>query len=146
MPTLEWIGKDKVINHHLDVPYRVLDHQYTYLGDGKTGAEIADGNKIIRGGATIVFSVMVAVIVVKNRTAFKSAIKSSRIEEVLTNIIETRNNADPLISESVENEFDVVFNDDGKGEAGDLVCLKDIDDNTIKLCLVHCKGAIGDQN
>jgi adenine-specific DNA-methyltransferase len=49
MPTLEWIGKDKVINHHLDVPYRVLDHQYTYLGGGETGAEIAEGNKIIRG-------------------------------------------------------------------------------------------------
>lgn len=49
MPTLEWIGKDKVINHHLDVPYRVLDHQYTYLGNGKTGDEIAEGNKIIRG-------------------------------------------------------------------------------------------------
>lgn len=49
MPTLEWIGKDKVINHHLDVPYRVFDHQYTYLGSGKTGTEIADGNKIIRG-------------------------------------------------------------------------------------------------
>jgi len=49
MPTLEWLGKDKVINHHIDVPYRVLDHKYTYLGDGKTGAEIADGNKIIRG-------------------------------------------------------------------------------------------------
>ncbi|WIV13670.1 hypothetical protein [Proteiniborus sp. MB09-C3] len=25
MPTLNWIGKEKVINHHLDVPYRVLD-------------------------------------------------------------------------------------------------------------------------
>ncbi len=25
MPTLDWIGKDKVINHHMDVPYRVLD-------------------------------------------------------------------------------------------------------------------------
>jgi len=49
MPTLEWIGKDKVINHHLDVPYRVLEHRYTYLGGGKTGAEISDGNKIIRG-------------------------------------------------------------------------------------------------
>ncbi|MDJ0306786.1 DEAD/DEAH box helicase family protein [Dehalobacter sp.] len=47
--------------------------------------------------------------------------------------------------QAVENEFDVVFNDDGKGEAGDLVCLKDIDDSTIKLCLVHCKGAIGGQ-
>ena len=47
--------------------------------------------------------------------------------------------------QAVENEFDIVFNDDGKGEAGDLVCIKDIDDSTIKLCLVHCKGAIGGQ-
>lgn len=30
MPTLDWIGKDKVINHHMDVPYRVLDEQYSY--------------------------------------------------------------------------------------------------------------------
>ena len=30
MPTLDWIGKDKVINHHMDVPYRVLDPQYEY--------------------------------------------------------------------------------------------------------------------
>ena len=22
MPTLDWIGKDKVINHHKDVPYK----------------------------------------------------------------------------------------------------------------------------
>lgn len=49
MPTLEWIGKDKVINHHLEVPYRVLEHQYTYLGEGQTGEEVPDGNKIIRG-------------------------------------------------------------------------------------------------
>lgn len=39
------------------------------------------------------------------------------------------------------DNYDLVFNDDGKGEAGDLVCLKDVDDSTIKLCLVHCKGA-----
>ena len=43
MPTLNWIGKDKVINHHLDVPYRVLEKQYTYNSD--TGSE----NKIIHG-------------------------------------------------------------------------------------------------
>lgn len=30
MPTLDWIGKDKVINHHLDVPYRVLERVYSY--------------------------------------------------------------------------------------------------------------------
>lgn len=45
--------------------------------------------------------------------------------------------------EHVRDEYDLVFNDDGKAEAGDLVCLKDIDESTIKLTLVHCKGAIG---
>jgi adenine-specific DNA-methyltransferase len=49
MPTLTWIGKEKVVNHHLDVPYKVLEHQYTYVGDGQNGEEIPDGNKIIRG-------------------------------------------------------------------------------------------------
>lgn len=42
MPTLEWIGKDKVINHHQNVPYRVLEEKYTY------NAEQSD-NMIIRG-------------------------------------------------------------------------------------------------
>ena len=42
MPTLEWIGKDKVINHHQKVPYRVLEEQYTY------NAESSE-NMIIRG-------------------------------------------------------------------------------------------------
>ena len=27
MPTLEWIGKSKVINHHQDVPFRVLERK-----------------------------------------------------------------------------------------------------------------------
>lgn len=30
MPTLEWIGKEKVINHHQEVPFRVLDKKYTF--------------------------------------------------------------------------------------------------------------------
>ncbi len=30
MPTLEWIGKDKVVNHHQEVLFRVLEEQYTY--------------------------------------------------------------------------------------------------------------------
>ena len=42
MPTLEWIGKDKVINYHQKVPYKVLEEQYTY------NAEKSD-NMIIRG-------------------------------------------------------------------------------------------------
>lgn len=42
--------------------------------------------------------------------------------------------------EQLRGDYDVVFNDDGSGEAADLVCLKDVDDTTIRLCLVHCKG------
>jgi hypothetical protein len=49
LPTLEWIGKDKVVNHHQDVPYRVLEHKYTYMGGGANGDEQPDGNKIIKG-------------------------------------------------------------------------------------------------
>ena len=30
MPTLDWIGKNKVVNHHLDVPYCVLNREYSY--------------------------------------------------------------------------------------------------------------------
>ena len=30
MPTLDWIGKDKVINHHNDVPFKVLKEQYKF--------------------------------------------------------------------------------------------------------------------
>ena len=44
---------------------------------------------------------------------------------------------------NVADEYDLVFNDDGKGEAGDLVCLRNIDESTIKLCLIHCKSALG---
>jgi superfamily II DNA or RNA helicase len=45
--------------------------------------------------------------------------------------------------ERLRDEYDIVFNDDGHGEEADLVCLKDIDEATIRLCLVHCKGAHG---
>ncbi len=30
MPTLHWIGKEKVTNHHLDIPYHTLDLQYSF--------------------------------------------------------------------------------------------------------------------
>lgn len=33
MPSLSWIGKDAVLNHHLDVPYRVLEKKYTFGSD-----------------------------------------------------------------------------------------------------------------
>lgn len=50
MPTLNWIGKEKVINHHRDVPFRVLEHQYGFTEEnGKTEAETGSGNMIIHG-------------------------------------------------------------------------------------------------
>jgi len=50
MPTLEWIGKDKVINHHQVVPYRVLERQYSFdAQNGQTEADNGSGNKIIHG-------------------------------------------------------------------------------------------------
>ena len=49
MPTLEWIGKDKVINHHLDVPYRVLEWKYSYDEDGQHDEDNGSENMIIHG-------------------------------------------------------------------------------------------------
>lgn len=51
MPTLHWIGKEKVVNHHQDVPYKILEHQYGFSAeDGKQeGVETGSGNKIIHG-------------------------------------------------------------------------------------------------
>ncbi|MCI8594129.1 MAG: site-specific DNA-methyltransferase [Oscillospiraceae bacterium] len=42
MPELTWIGKEKVVNHHQAVPFRVLEEQYSH------GAETS-GNMIIHG-------------------------------------------------------------------------------------------------
>ena len=46
MPTLNWIGKDKVINHHLDVPFHTLDKQYT-VGDSDSGNKIINGDNLV---------------------------------------------------------------------------------------------------
>lgn len=49
MPTLEWIGKSKVINHHQDVPFRVLDRKYSYDEQGQHDEDNGSENMIIRG-------------------------------------------------------------------------------------------------
>ncbi len=49
MPTLEWIGKDKVINHHQEVPYRVLERQYSYDEAGQHAEDNGSENMIIHG-------------------------------------------------------------------------------------------------
>ena len=49
MPTLEWIGKDKVANHHQQVPYRVLERQYSYDEAGQHAEDNGSENMIIHG-------------------------------------------------------------------------------------------------
>ena len=49
MPTLEWIGKSKVINHHQEVPFRVLERQYSYDEQGRHEEDNGSENMIIRG-------------------------------------------------------------------------------------------------
>jgi adenine-specific DNA-methyltransferase len=46
MPTLNWIGKDKIINHHQEVPFRVLEKQYDF---GTDNAKQNPQSKIIQG-------------------------------------------------------------------------------------------------
>jgi adenine-specific DNA-methyltransferase len=45
MPSLTWIGKEAVLNHHLDVPYRVLEKKYDF-GDGEPGNKIIHGDNL----------------------------------------------------------------------------------------------------
>jgi len=49
MPTLNWIGKDKVVNHHQDVPFKVLEHKYGFNEKGEHKTQIKSDNKIIHG-------------------------------------------------------------------------------------------------
>ena len=49
MPTLEWIGKEKVINHHQDVPFRVLERQYSFDTLGQHQEDNGSQNMIIHG-------------------------------------------------------------------------------------------------
>lgn len=49
MPTLNWIGKEKVVSHHQDVPFRVLEHKYGFTEKGEQPTETNSGNKIIHG-------------------------------------------------------------------------------------------------
>lgn len=49
MPELTWVGKDKVITHHLDVPYRVLERQYSFDETGQHEENNGSENMIIHG-------------------------------------------------------------------------------------------------
>lgn len=50
MPSLNWIGKEKIITHHADVPFRVLEHHYGFNSKyPDSTAPSGTGNKIIHG-------------------------------------------------------------------------------------------------
>ena len=49
MPTLEWIGKNKVVNHHQEVPFRVLERQYSFDEQGQHTENNGSENMIIHG-------------------------------------------------------------------------------------------------
>ncbi|MBO6167688.1 MAG: site-specific DNA-methyltransferase [Kiritimatiellae bacterium] len=45
MPMLKWAGKDKVVNHHNDVPFRVLERKWAFGDGASTNGE----NMVIHG-------------------------------------------------------------------------------------------------
>ncbi len=49
MPTLDWIGKSKVVNHHLEVPYHVLKRKYSFDESGMHNEDNESANMIIHG-------------------------------------------------------------------------------------------------
>ena len=49
MPTLDWIGKDKIINHHKSIPYCTLERKYSFDKDGQHEEDNGSENMIIHG-------------------------------------------------------------------------------------------------
>ena len=49
MPTLNWIGREKILNHHKEVPYRVLDRKYSFDTNGQHFEDNNSENIIIHG-------------------------------------------------------------------------------------------------
>ena len=48
MPTLHWVGKDKVVNHHHEVPFRLLEKKYSFSANTDL-LENSVGNRVIHG-------------------------------------------------------------------------------------------------
>ncbi len=48
MPQLTWVGKDKVKNHHHDVPFRLLNTKYRFTANEGMPSNSTE-NKIIHG-------------------------------------------------------------------------------------------------
>ena len=54
MPTLNWIGKEQIINHHKNVPYHVLERLYSYDLNGEHIEDNGSENMIIQGDNLLV--------------------------------------------------------------------------------------------
>jgi adenine-specific DNA-methyltransferase len=48
MPTLHWIGKEKVVRHHHEVPFKTLRREYEFVAPEVMPAN-STGNRIIHG-------------------------------------------------------------------------------------------------
>ena len=49
MPTLNWIGKDKIQKHHHEVAFRALEHKYGFNAQGQQEKPVDSENMIIHG-------------------------------------------------------------------------------------------------
>ncbi|MFD4460117.1 site-specific DNA-methyltransferase [Nocardia sp. NPDC058480] len=49
MPELNWVGKANVITHHMDVPFRVLDREYSFDESGQHSHDNGSPNMVIHG-------------------------------------------------------------------------------------------------
>lgn len=49
MPILQWIGKEKVVNHHLEVPCHVLSRTYSFDEEGQKAENNGSENMVIHG-------------------------------------------------------------------------------------------------
>ena len=49
MPTLNWIGKEKIVKHHHEVDFRALEHRYGFSAKGQQDDPVDSENMIIHG-------------------------------------------------------------------------------------------------
>lgn len=51
MPTLRWVGKDKVINHHLDAPFQVSSKVSSFSVPKEVPTDLINDRCLISGVA-----------------------------------------------------------------------------------------------
>ena len=82
MPTLEWIGKEKVINHHQEVPFRVLDRRYSFDESGQHAGDNGSENMIIHGDNLEALKALLP--------RFEGQVKCIYIEIILLSLIQSQ--------------------------------------------------------